>query len=81
MYQIRDRALSATLPQIVDPRHQTTSDSLERSWRVVGPGISDEAAKQAREATRWFLDRFGMKTTDIVLKPDQERILRRRLSL
>ena len=81
MYQIRDRALSATLPQIVDPRHQTNSDSLERSWRVVAPGIHDEAAKQAREATRWFLDRFGMKTTDIVLKPDQERILRRRLSL
>ena len=81
MYQIRDRALSATFPRIVDPHHQSTSDCLEHSWRVVGPGIQDEAAKQAREATRWFLDRFGMKTTDIVLKPDQEKILRRRLSL
>ena len=81
MYQIRDRALSATLLRIVDPHHQSTSDCLEHSWRVVGPGVYDEAAKQAREATSWFLERFGMKTTDIVLKPDQEKILRRRLSL
>lgn len=81
MYQIRDRALSATLPRVVDPLHQATSECLEHSWRVVGPGVYDEAAKQAREATRWFLDHFGMRITDIVLKPDQETILRRTLSL
>lgn len=79
MYQIRDRALSATLLRMVDPLHQVTKDYLEHSWRVVGPGIHDEAAKQAREATRWFLNQFGMKTTDDMLKPDQEKMLGRQL--
>lgn len=81
MEQIRNRTLCAAFPWVLPDVRQATTDCLEHSWRVVGPGVSDEAAKQAREATRWFLDRFGMKTTDIVLKPDQERILRRRLSL
>lgn len=81
MQHIKDRALSAAFPWVLPDFCRATSDCLEHSWRVVGPGVYDEAAKQAREATSWFLERFGMKTTDIVLKPEQEKILRRRLSL
>lgn len=81
MQHIEDRALSASFPWELPDFRRATSECLEHSWRVVGPGVYDEAAKQAREATRWFLDHFGMKITDIVLKPDQERILRRSLSL
>ncbi len=81
MQHIEDRALSASFPWELPDFRRATSDCLEYDWRVVGPGVYDEAAKQAREATRWFLDRFGMRITDIVLKPDQERILRRSLSL
>lgn len=81
MEHVRNRTLCAAFPWVLPDFRHAITDCLEHSRRVVGPGVSDEAAKQAREATRWFLDRFGMTTTDVVLKPEQEKILRRRLSL
>lgn len=80
MHRIRDRALSATLPRVVDPRHQATSDCLEpgTSWRVAGIDIHSEAAKQAREATNWFLERFGMRLPDVELKNEQEKFFQKR---
>lgn len=78
MYQIKDRTLSAALPRVVDPRHHATTEPLEHSWRVGGLGTRDEAAKQAREATRWFLERFGMRLRDLDLKNEQEKFFQKR---
>ena len=77
MYQIKNRALSATLPRVVDPA-QATTEPLEHSWRVGGLGTRDEAAGQAREATRWFLERFGMRLRDLDLKNEQEKFFQKR---
>lgn len=77
MYQIKDRALSATLPRVVDPA-QATTEPLEHSWRVGGLGTRDEAAKQAREATRWFLERFGVNLSDVALRNEQEKFFQKR---
>ena len=78
MYQIKDRTLSAALPRVVDPRHHATTEPLEHSWRVGGLGTRDEAAGQAREATRWFLERFGMRLRDLDLKNEQEKFFQKR---
>ena len=77
MDKIKDRALS--VPSIRAWKlYLATTESLEHSWRVGGLGTHDEAAGQAREATRWFLDRFGVRLPDVELKNEQEKFFQKR---
>lgn len=79
MNGIKDRVLSREFPRAwTGSPCPATTDRLEHSWRVVGPGIHDEAAKQAREAISWFFERFGASFPEVLLRDDQAKFLRER---
>lgn len=79
MHDIRNRTLFAASPWLLPDHRHATEERLENSWQVDWIGLMDHPAQQAREATRWFLERFGLRLPDMVLKPDQEKLFGREL--
>ena len=79
MHNIRNRTLSAASPWLLPDLRHTAAEHLEHSWQLDRFGLTDYPAQQAREATRWFLEYFGLSLPDMVLKPDQEKLFGREL--
>ena len=80
MSGVKNRVLSAGTRRMPAPRpHYATADTLEHEWQLSGPGIYGEAARLAREAARWFFERFGCHDfPEESLKREQDEFLAKR---
>ena len=80
MHQAKDRVLVPPGRRIGPVSlHTATAETPEHEWQLTGPGIYGEAARLAREAARWFFERFGCHDfPEESLKREQDEFLAKR---
>ena len=77
MKEIKDRRLFFfdTLYRNTDPPLYRAHEDLRQEWRLT---LADDPAERAREAARWFFERFDYDASEMALKLAQEDFLNNR---